>query len=102
MTLESFITILVMSATASSVAVEMIKTLLNKAGISYRTMFVAVITAFLVGAAEMMTYTISREMEITTMTILYAVCMGIANTIGATVGYDTVTDFINALFGRTT
>lgn len=99
MTLELFVSILVVSATATSIAVEIIKTLLNKANITYKTMPVAVIVAFVVGATEIIIHATSNGFS--WITVIYAVCMGLANTIGATVGYDTVKAFIYALLGRT-
>lgn len=99
MTLELFISILVLSATATSIAIEIIKTLLNKAGITYKTMPVAVITSFVIGVVEIIIN--ATNTGFSWMTIVYAACMGIANTVGATVGYDTVKSFIYALLGKT-
>lgn len=101
MTLELFISILVISATATSIAIEIIKTLLTKCGITYKAMPVAVIVAFVVGVVEVIIYTINSGAGITTATILYAVCVGIANVIGSNVGYDKVKQFVYALIGKT-
>lgn len=100
MTLESFITILVMSATATSLAIEIIKSLLAKTGTAYKTMPVSVSTAFLIGAGEMVFYTVNSGQTITAITLLYALCMGIANTIGATAGYDTLKAFLLSFYGK--
>jgi uncharacterized membrane protein YvlD (DUF360 family) len=98
MTLEIFISILVISAVATSLAIEILKILLNKANIEYKTMPVAAITAFIIGIVEIVIY--SANTGFSYMTIVYALCMGIANAVGSNVGYDKVKQFISALFGE--
>lgn len=100
MTLELFITILVMSATATSVAVQIVKTILDKMGKTYDSVPIAVIIAMIVGVAEIFIYYGINTIPITMVTILYAICMGVANAVGATTSYDLVKKFINALFGK--
>ena len=100
MTLELFITILVMSATATSVAVQIAKTILDKMEKTYDSVPIAVIIAMIVGVAEIFIYYGINTIPITMVTILYAICMGVANAVGATTSYDLVKKFINALFGK--
>ena len=100
MTLELFITILVMSATATSVAVQIVKTILDKMEKTYDSVPIAVIIAMIVGFAEIFIYYGTNAIPITIVTILYAICMGVANAVGATTSYDLVKKFINALFGK--
>ena len=100
MTLELFITILVMSATATSVAVQIVKTILDKMEKAYDSVPIAVIIAMIVGVAEIFIYYGINTIPITIVTILYAICMGVANAVGATTSYDLVKKFINALFGK--
>lgn len=100
MTLELFITILVMSATATSFAVQIIKNILDKMGKTYESVPIAVIIAMIVGIAEIFIYYGTNTMPITIVTFLYAICMGVANAVGATTSYDLVKKFINALFGK--
>jgi len=100
MTLELFITILVMSATATSVAVQIVKTILDKMEKTYDSVPIAVIIAMIVGVAEIFIYYGINTIPITMVTILYAICMGVANAVGATTSYDLVKKFINALFGK--
>lgn len=101
MTLEIFISVLVISATATSIAIEIIKNLLNKAGVIYKAMPIAVVIAFIVGVVEIFIYTLSNGYDVTTITILYAVCMGVANIFGSNVGYDKIKEFLSALFTKT-
>ena len=100
MTLELFITILVMSATATSVAVQIVKTILDKMEKTYDSVPIAVIIAMIVGVGEIFIYYGINTIPITIVTILYAICMGVANAVGATTSYDLVKKFINALFGK--
>ena len=100
MTLELFITILVMSATATSVAVQIVKSILDKMDKTYDSVPIAVIIAMIVGVAEIFIYYGINTIPITMVTILYAICMGVANAVGATTSYDLVKKFINALFGK--
>ena len=100
MTLELFITILVMSATATSVAVQIVKTILDKMEKTYDSVPIAVIIAMIVGVGEIFIYYGINTIPITMVTILYAICMGVANAVGATTSYDLVKKFINALFGK--
>ena len=100
MTLELFITILVMSATATSVAVQIVKTILDKMEKTYDSVPIAVIIAMIVGVAEIFIYYGINTIPVTMVTILYAICMGVANAVGATTSYDLVKKFINALFGK--
>ena len=100
MTLELFITILGMSATATSVAVQIVKTILDKMEKTYDSVPIAVIIAMIVGVAEIFIYYGINTIPITIVTILYAICMGVANAVGATTSYDLVKKFINALFGK--
>ena len=100
MTLELFITILVMSATATSVAVQIVKTILDKMEKTYDSVPIAVIIAMIIGVAEIFIYYGINTIPITMVTILYAICMGVANAVGATTSYDLVKKFINALFGK--
>lgn len=101
MTLELFITTLVMSAAATSAAIEIIKTIFDKAGIPYKSVPTAMITAFLVGSAEIILYYVSHNMNLTITTILYSICMGFANAASSTCGYDLTKKFIYALLGKT-
>lgn len=100
MNFEVFITILVSSAAATSAAVELIKSILDGMKRHYKTVPVAIVTALVVGAAEIFIYYILNGTAISPMTVFYAICMGIANVVGATSSYDLVKKFLNALTGR--
>ncbi len=100
MTLELFVSILVISATATSAAVELLKKFLDKCGIPYNTVPVAVITAFLIGIAEFILFSLTHGMTVNGTALFYSLCMGIANTLSSTCGYDLTKKLIDALWGK--
>ena len=100
MTFELFITILTISATATSIAVQIIKNILDSLGKTYKSVPVAVIMSIVVGIAEIFIYYKINNMTIEPLTFVYAICMGVANAVGATTSYDLVKKFISALFGK--
>lgn len=100
MTVETFIGILVLSATATSIGIEIVKNLLKEFKINCNSMVLACAVAFIVGAVEVVIYAAQGGMPFNYLTAIYAVCMGIVNVVGTTTGYDTVKAFICALFGK--
>lgn len=100
MTLELFISILVISATATSVAIEIIKTLLNNFGITYKTTLLAMVIAFIVGIAEVLIYSYVNNVKFSVLIIIYSCSMGIANAVGSNVGYDKIKDLLCTLFKK--
>lgn len=100
MTLELFIVLLAISAVATPTAVQIIKNFLDKVGMTYKSVPLAIVVALIVGFAEIFVYYGAHNMIITFGTILYAIFLGIANAVGATTSYDLVKKFINSLFGK--
>ena len=99
MSVELFIGLLVISASATSIGIEMFKKLLDTFKVKYQPMVIAVIVAFIVGVAEVTIYAAQGNMKLNYVTAIYALCMGMVNVVGCTTGYDTVKAFIKALFG---
>lgn len=100
MTFELFVSILTMSACATSCAIELVKKVLEYFGRQYKVQPMAVIIAFVVGVAEIIIYNVTNNLGINAVTVIYAICMGIANAVGATTGYDLVKEFLKALLGK--
>ena len=100
MNVETFIGILVICATATSIGIELFKKLLEVFKIKYKPIVVAVIVSFLVGVAEVIIYAANGKMAFNWVTALLSICMGFVNMVGCTVGYDTVKAFIRALWGK--
>jgi uncharacterized membrane protein len=100
MGVETFIGILVISAAATSIGIEIIKKLFDAFKWKYDSMVVAVVAAFIVGAVEVIIYAAQGKMPFNYLTAIYSICMGFVNMIGSTVGFDTVKKSIYALFGK--
>ncbi len=100
MTLEVFISILVLSATVTSLGIEIIKNLLNKFNIKYDTLIVATVIAFILGVAEIFIYYGMNGLTVTTIAFVYALCMGVANLVASQVGYDKIKEFLLVLFAK--
>lgn len=100
MTIELFITLLMIASVATPIGIEVVKKFLDGIGVTYKSVPLAIIIAILVGFAEMFVYYNSGGLAITFATVIYAVVLGISNAIGATTSYDLVKKFIDALFGR--
>lgn len=100
MTFELFLTILTVSATATSIAIQILKNILDGLGKTYKSVPIAVILAVIVGIVEIFIYHITNNLAITPLTVLCALCMGAANALGATTSYDLVKKFITALFAK--
>lgn len=100
MSLEIFNSILVLSAMVTSLGIEVIKAFLNKFNIKYNTVIMSTITAFVLGAVEIFVYYGMHSLPVTILTLIYALCMGAANSLSSTVGYDKVREFLTALSAR--
>ena len=100
MTVELFLSLLVISAAATSIGIQIAKNVMDKLNITYKTVPIAVISSVLIGIAEVFIYYGVNNIPFTIMTIIYAICMGIANAIGSTTDYDLVKKFILALWGK--
>lgn len=101
MLFTDFISIMVLSATSTSLGIEVIKTFLDNINIKYNTVILATIAAFVIGVVEIFIYYVVNGISITYMTFLYALCMGVANLLSSTVGYDKIKQFAYALFDKT-
>lgn len=94
MTVEIFLTLLVFFSTATSLATEAFKKLVGNK-IPYNIL--VLIIAMIVGCVGVYVYYILNNIEINSINIIYLVLMGIANWIGAMVGYDKIKQLINQI-----
>lgn len=94
MTVEIFLTLLVFFSTATSLATEAFKKLVGNK-IPYNIL--VLIIAMIVGCVGVYVYYILNNIEINSINIVYLVLMGIANWIGAMVGYDKIKQLINQM-----
>ena len=94
MTVEIFLTLLVFFSTATSLATEAFKKLIGNK-IPYNIL--VLIIAMIVGCVGVYVYYILNNIELNSINIIYLVLMGIANWIGAMVGYDKIKQLINQM-----
>ena len=94
MTVEIFLTLLVFFSTATSLATEAFKKLVGNK-IPYNIL--VLIIAMIVGCVGVYIYYILNNIEINSINIIYLILMGIANWIGAMVGYDKIKQLINQM-----
>ena len=94
MTVEIFLTLLVFFSTATSLATEAFKKLVGNK-IPYNIL--VLILAMIVGCVGVYVYYILNNIEINSINIIYLILMGIANWIGAMVGYDKIKQLINQM-----
>lgn len=94
MTVEIFLTLLVFFSTATSLATEAFKKLVGNK-IPYNIL--VLIIAMIVGCVGVYVYYILNNIKINSINIIYLVLMGIANWIGAMVGYDKIKQLINQM-----
>ena len=95
MTVEIFLTLLVFFSTATSLATEAFKKLVGNK-IPYNIL--VLIIAMIVGCVGVYIYYILNNIEINSINIIYLILMGIANWIGAMVGYDKIKQLINQMW----
>lgn len=101
MSMEIFNSILVLSAVITSLGIELIKALLDRFNIKYNAVIMSTIAAFVLGAVEIFIYYGTHDLPVTMITLVYALCMGAANSVSSNVGYDKVKEFLTALSART-
>lgn len=86
MSFEIFISILVVSATATSIFIDIVKQLLDNRGKEYDSVTLATICAFIIGVAEVFIFYVIKGINIGYLTFVYSICMGIANSVSSQVG----------------
>lgn len=90
MTVTEFLIILSICAAATSLITEGIKKLLDEAKVSYAANLLVFIVAIIVGCGATALYYVNYQVPFTALNSVYLALMGIANWLGATLGYDKV------------
>ncbi len=90
MTVTAFLIILSICAAATSLITEGIKKLLDEAKVSYAANLLVFIVAIIVGCGATALYYVNYQVPFTALNSVYLALMGIANWLGATLGYDKV------------
>lgn len=94
MTVEIFLSLLIFCSTATSLVTEAVKKLIKDA-IPYNIL--VLIIALIVGCCSVGFYYISNGVEWNLINVIYLILMGIANWIGAMVGYDKIKQLIGQI-----
>ena len=90
MTITVFLILLTVFSTATSLVTEGVKAFLNDAKIQYSSNMVVLIIALFVGVGGTAFYLLQSNIVFSALNCIYAVLMGVANWLGAMVGYDKV------------
>lgn len=97
MTVEMFLTLLVFFSTATSLITEAFKKLIGDE-IAYNML--VLIIAMVVGCVGTGIYYVLNGIPVDTANVIYLILMGLANWIGAMVGYDKVKQLISQITGK--
>ena len=90
MTITAFMVILTACAAATSLLTEGIKKLLDGMRVKYASNILVLFVAVIVGCGATALYYITLEVPFTALNCVYLALMGVANWLGATLGYDKV------------
>lgn len=90
MTITAFMVILTACAAATSLLTEGIKKLLDGMRVKYASNILVLFVAVIVGCGATALYYINSEVPFTALNCVYLALMGVANWLGATLGYDKV------------
>lgn len=90
MTVTVFLVILSMSAAVTSLLTEGIKKFLDEQRISYASNVLVLMIAVIIGCGATALYYVNYEVPFNALNSVYLALMGIANWLGATLGYDKV------------
>lgn len=99
MTVTVFLIILAACAAATSLLAEGIKKLLDGLGAKYASNILVLIVAVIVGCGATALYYLNSGVPFTVLNSAYLALMGIANWLGATLGYDKVKQTVLQLGG---
>lgn len=97
MTAQTFLVLLTIFPTVTGLFTEALKKVFDSFNITYAANLVALVASFLVGGGGTIVFYIFANIEWTAINICCVVLMAFANWLGATVGYDKVTQLISQL-----
>lgn len=97
MTVTAFLIILTACAAITSLSTEGIKKLLNEAKVTYAANLLVLIVAVIVGCGATALYYVNYQIPFNALNNVYLALMGVANWLGATLGYDKVRQTIEQI-----
>ena len=99
MTVTIFLTLLMVCAALTALLTEGIKKFLDEMKIPYASNIVVLIVALLIGCGATALYYVNYQVPFNALNSVYLALMGIANWLGAMVGYDKVKQAIEQIKG---
>lgn len=90
MTVTAFLIILASSAAITSLLTEGIKKFLDEQKVTYASNILVLAIAVIVGCGATVIYYVNYQIPFSALNSVYLALMGIANWLGATLGYDKV------------
>lgn len=90
MTVTTFLILLTICAAITSLVTEGVKKLLDDAKIGYASNILVLIVAVIVGCGATALYYVNYQVPFNALNSVYLALMGIANWLGAMLGYDKV------------
>lgn len=97
MNVTQFLVILTICASVTSLITEAVKNVFDKEKYQYSTNVIVLIVAMFVGVTSCLVFYNANGIKLDVMNFLYMLFMGIANWIGATIGYDKVLQTIKQI-----
>lgn len=99
MTMTAFLIILTACAAVTSLLSEAVKKFLDEQKISYASNIIVLVMALIVGCGTTALYYVNCQVPFNALNSVYLALMGIANWIGAMVGYDKVRQAVEQIKG---
>ena len=99
MTVTGFLTILTICAAVTSLLTEGIKKLLDGQKVSYASNILVLAVALVVGCGATALYYVNYQVPFNALNSVYLALMGVANWLGAMVGYDKLCQTIRQVGG---
>lgn len=90
MTVTAFLIILTACAAITSLLTEGIKKFLDEQKVTYASNILVLVIAVIVGCGVTILYYVNYQIPFNTLNSVYLALMGLANWLGATLGYDKV------------
>lgn len=90
MTVTAFLIILMACAAITSLLTEGVKKFLDEQKVTYASNVLVLVIAVIVGCGATVIYYVNYKVPFTALNSVYLALMGVANWLGATLGYDKV------------
>lgn len=99
MTVTTFLILLTICATVTSLVSEGVKKFLDGMKVKYASNILVLIVALIIGCGATAMYYVNYQIPFTALNSIYLALMGLANWLGAMLGYDKVKQAISQIGG---